>query len=420
MRTAIAFIPLFAALLSLAHGAEPPPGSSTLTMADAVQLAREANPAVRAARIDVDAAEAARRGAGAPVQNPEVSLGAGARITEGGPQADVAVRFEVPLDVGGAARQRRSREAAGLEAARARLAATELEAAVAARLAFAEATAAESRLALADEAVSLAVGIEDAARRRHELGEVSILEPNSAGLDRSSAEAARATRRGELDVAQQRLREVLGMPGGQLLVLVAEPPAAWPGGLARDGEALARDALARRTDLVAAREAEDAAAAGLRVARAEGAPGVSVGAGWEREGDEANIVGGGVSFEIPVQRNQIGVARAGRAADRAGLRTDVLAQQIERDVRAALAAWLAADERYRATSGEALALAETNLHLVLRAYETGEEDLLVVQMMQRQALAARRAAIEAELALRRASALLEGALGEEVLRAPEE
>ena len=131
MRTAIAFIPLFAALLSLAHGAEPPPGSSTLTMADAVQLAREANPAVRAARIDVDAAEAARRGAGAPVQNPEVSLGAGARITEGGPQADVAVRFEVPLDVGGAARQRRSREAAGLEAARARLAATELEAAVA-------------------------------------------------------------------------------------------------------------------------------------------------------------------------------------------------------------------------------------------------------------------------------------------------
>ena len=416
MRYGLVLVLLFPLMLSVALAGEPAPDAVTLTMADAVVRAREANPAVRAARIDVDAADDARRGAGAPVQNPEVSVGAGARLTPAGPQADVEVLLQVPLDVGGAARHRRARESAGLEAARARLVAAELEAAVAARLAFAEAKAAESRLALADEAVVLALGIEAAARRRQELGEVSILEPNSAGLDRSSAEARRATARGELHAAQQRLREVLGMPGGQPLVLVPEPPPAWPAGLSIDGEALAGEAVARRSDLLAAREAEDAAAAGLRAARAEGAPGISVGGGWEREGDEADIVGGGVSFEIPLQRNQIGVARAGRTAGRAELETAVLAQQIERDVRAALAAWLAADERHRATSGEALGLAETNLRLVLRAYETGEEDLLVVQMMQRQALAARGAAIEAHLALQRASARLEWALGREVFR----
>ena len=361
MRAAVAFILPFPLLLSLALAAEPAADALTLTMADAVARARESNPAVRAARVDLEAAEAARRGAGAPVQNPEVSVGVGARLTPAGPQADVEVMLEVPLDLGGTARHRRSREAAGLEAARARLAAVELEAAVAARLAFAEAVAAESRLTLAGEAVALAAGIEDAARRRHELGEVSVLEPNSAGLERSSAEAARATARGGLDVAQQRLREVLGLPGRQPLVLVVEPPAAWPAGLSPDGDALALQAMARRSDLLAAREAEAAAAAGLRAARAEGAPGISIGGGWEREGDEANIVGGGVSFEIPLQRNQVEVARAGGTARRAELDGDVLAQQIERDVRAALAAWLAADERHRATSGEALGLAEAHV-----------------------------------------------------------
>lgn len=416
MKPLVSAILLLPALVSLSLAAEPTADAVTLTMADAVVRARAANPAVLGARIDVEAAEAAHRGAGAPARNPEVSVGAGARLTPGGPQADVEVSLEVPLDLGGAARHRRAQEAAGLEAARARLAAAELEAAVTARLAFAEAIAAEARLELADEAVALASGIEAAARRRHELGEVSVLEPNSAGLDRSSAEARMATARGELHAAQQRLREVLGLPAGQVLVLVVEPPAAWPAGISSDGETLATEAVARRRDLLAAREAEDAAAASLRAARADGAPGIFVGGGWEREGDEANVVSGGVSFEIPLQRNQVEVARAGGTARRAELGAELLAQQIERDVRAALAAWFAAEERHAALSGEALALAETNLRLLLRAYEAGEEDLLVVQMMQRQALEARQAAIEAELALRRASALLERAVGAEVFR----
>jgi outer membrane protein TolC len=61
--------------------ADGPPGPRTLALADAVAVALESNPDVQAARIDVTAGEAARRGAAAPTRNPLISIGAGARLT---------------------------------------------------------------------------------------------------------------------------------------------------------------------------------------------------------------------------------------------------------------------------------------------------------------------------------------------------
>ncbi len=390
------------------------PGPRTLALADAVAVALESNPVVQAARIDVTAAEAARRGAGAPTRNPEISIGAGARFTPDGTGADLGVSFQIPLDLGGTARHRRDRETAGLAEARARLRWAELRVTTATRIAFAEAVAAELRLGLAEEAVALGLEIERAARRRHEIGEVSLLQPNSAALDRAAAEARRASAQGELAEAIQRLQAVLGLPAGDALVLVRASSPAWPTGLETDDGALVARALAGRDDLVAAHEHEIAAVAELRAARSVGVPDLSVGGGWEREGGEADIVGGEVAFEIPLQRNQIQVARAEGGARRASLGASTAEQQVGREVRAALTSWRAAEERHRVTSGEALTLAEANLRLVLRAYESGEEELLPVLMMQRQALTAREAAIDAELAVQRASAELEQALGEAV------
>ena len=88
---------------------------------------------------------------------------------------------------------------------------------------------------------------------------------------------------------------------------------------------------------------------------------------------------------------------------------------MERDVLSALAAWEAAAERQRLLSGEALTLAEESRRLVLRAYETGEEELLAVLAMQQQAITARASAIEADAALQAAHARLEAAIGEPVL-----
>ena len=412
MKLIVMVLALIGLLIGVANAGDAPGGATLLTFAQAVEIAQESNPAVQTALFQVEAAEAARRGAGAPVRNPEVSVGAGARLTPGGPQTDVEVSLQVPLNLGGTARHRRVRESAGLEQARAQLRATKLEVAVATRVAFAEAVAADQRLSLTEEAVALGLEVERSARRRYELGEVSLLQPNSAALDRAAAEARRASARGDLAAANQRLRAVLGLPAEQSLGLVVESGSDWPDGRSTDVEILVTQALLARRDLAAAQEGERAASANLRAAHAAGVPGITLGGGWEREGDEADIIGGTVAFAIPLQRNQIGVARAQFGASRAGLKASTLALQVDRDVRTALAVWRGAEERHRMTSGESLVLATTNMQMVLRAYETGEEELLPVLMMQRQALSAREAAIDAAMALQRASAALELALGE--------
>lgn len=400
------FCVLFALLSGVARAEEP------LTLDAAIALAEESNSALQAARVDLAGAEAAFRAARAPAGNPQISLGAGARFTEAGASADAQVGVTVPIDVGGSGRRVRNREAAELDRARARLASVETAVAVHLRLAFSGAVAAQRRLALAEDGLALAQQIERAARRRHELGETSVLEPTSAALGRTEAEARLLVARAELAAAMQRLRAVVGLPAEEPLVLSPPPVPTWPEDLPRDGEALIALALQSRADLTAARAAEHAAELDVLATLAAGLPPLWLGARWEREGDEAQIFGGSISFALPVQRDQVSVARAEQAAGRAAVDAEALDLQVEREVLAALAAWEAAVERQRLLSGEALTLAEESRRLVLRAYEAGEEELLAVLAMQRQAIAAWASAIEADAALQAAYARLEAAIGQ--------
>lgn len=388
------------------------PQVGSLTLDAAVQSALEQNPDVRRARVAVDSAEAARRGAGAPRSNPAIALEGGPRFGPTGPQADVGVSIEVPLDLGSTGRRRRVAATAGLDAARARLAATELEVATSVRIAFARAIAADGRVQLAADAVVIAEEMERVARRRHELGEVSVLEPNFAALERAAVQRDLLDARVELARAHRTLRALLALPVEAPLALATPPRPAWT------EEGSPSTAWAELTDahpdLVAARDAARTAKANLSAARGAGAPGVSASAGWSREGDEANLVIGGLRFELPVQRNQLAVAQAQGAAGLAHIDAETTALGVPRDLAAALESWEAAEARYALAATDGLPLAEQNLGLVMRAYEAGKEELLGVLLLQRQALDARRAAIDAEFELHRAAAALERAVGKEV------
>ena len=261
--------------------------------------------------------------------------------------------------------------------------------------------------------MSLAEEMERVARRRHELGEVSVLEPNFAALERTDAQAAVLTARRERTAADRALRQLLALPTEEPLLLLAATAPSWPESLAPS----VTDLVARaeqRADLLAARDSRRAADARLDLARADGVPGLSASAGWGREGDDANVVLGGVRFELPFQRNQLGIAEAHRAVGVAAVDADAVALRVVLDVAAALDSWEAAAEQHALATSQALPLAEQNLALVLRAYEAGKEGLLGVLLLQRQALAARRSAIDAEFELHRAAAALERAVGQEV------
>ena len=395
--------------LSAAQGSLAAP----LSLDDAVERALDRNPDVLRARAEVEAAELARRGAGAPSANPALTVEGGPRIGTSGPQADVGVSLEIPFDLGATSRRRRAATSDDLDASRSRLAWTELTVATTTRELIAAALAADGRVALAEGAFALAVEMERVARRRHELGEVSILEPNFAGLERTDAQAALLSARLDRSRAYRSLGALLAIPEGDSLVLADVAVPAWPDSLP---SALPHwtERVADRPDLAAARAAARAADADLAVARGNGAPGLSATAGWAREGDEANLVTGGLRFELPLQRNQLGVAGAQGDAAVAAIDLDTASLAVPRELASALDAWEAAAARYALATGDALPLAEQSLSLVLRAYGAGKEELLAVLLMQRQALTARRAAIDAELALHRAAAALERAVGLEV------
>ena len=388
------------------------PDQAGLTLEAAVARALDSNPAVRGARVAVESAELARRGAGAPRANPTIMVEGGPRFRAGGPEADVSVGIQVPFDLGGTSRRRRTSAAANLDAARARLAVTELEVATSVRVFFAEAVAANGRVRLAADVVALNEEMVRVARRRHELGEVSILEPNFASLELAGARRALLDARVERARADRELRSLLALSASASLALSPSLPPEWP------GESPSESALLQRVEdhpaLVAARDEARTAVAELEVARGTGAPGLWASGSWAREGAEDNLVIGGLQIGLPLQRNQLGVADATRAAGTADIDAEAAELAIPRDLAVALEVWQTAVARHDLAASDALPLADENLDLVMKAYEVGREELLAVLLLQRQALAARRAAIDAELELHRAAAALERAVGQEI------
>jgi|GEM_PF-5390241 len=394
---------------------EEPTGSldEPLTLSSVTSLALAQNPAVRRARVEIEAADLARRGAGAPTANPALTFEGGPRFGPNGPQADVGISLEIPFDLGGTSRRLRASSSAALDAAQARLQWVELGVSTATRVLFAEAVAAGGRTVVAQEAVALAEELERVARRRHELGEVSILEPNFAGLERTQAQGGLLSARLDEARAYRALAGFLALPADATLTLVPPLPPSWKGELPPTVQHLAAQA-ARRPDLASATAQARAADANIEVARGRGAPGLSVAGGWAREGDEANLVTGAVRFELPVQRNQLAVAGARGAAGVATIDAEIASMTVSRELTAAVDGWETAVARYALATEQALPLAEENLRLVLRAYSAGKEELLAVLLMQRQALGARQSAITAQLDLHRAAAALERAIAQEV------
>ncbi len=384
-------------------------------MQAAIDRALVANPAVLRADADLDASRRASAGAGAPTANPSLGFEAGPRIGGGSIGLDVGVGLEVPLDLGGTPAHLRRGAQAALRATDADGRLARLQVVVGVRRAYAEAKAADQRLGLARESLAVAGETERVARRRHELGEVGVLEPNSAALQRLDIELAVLDAENQHAVAFAELRRWLAWDAFTPLVLSDDLVAPTLSDTL-DSEALVAVALETRPELAAADARRAAAGATLRATRAAGAPGVSLLANWAREGDEANIVTGGLTFELPVQRNQLAVAEATGAAANASIDADALRVEIALQVDQATTRWSRAVVRHRLSADEALPLATESLRLLQRAYESGKEDLIAVLLMQTQALQARATAIDAIVELHRAAAALELAAGEELFR----
>ena len=151
-------------------GAHRPARADVLTIDQAVVRAVSDNPDVRSADVDVMAARARLTGARLTSQlNPELDVVSGTRSGEG-ESTDLEVELSQELEVAGQRRHRRAAASSLVESQEARRAHVRARVASETRIAFTQVLAARDRALLADEAVSLARRLDEAATRRFERG----------------------------------------------------------------------------------------------------------------------------------------------------------------------------------------------------------------------------------------------------------
>jgi cobalt-zinc-cadmium efflux system outer membrane protein len=393
---------LWAALLACAL----PMQGKTLTLEEALSLARERGVDGVLARGRVEEARAREARAGRRFQeNPVAEMNGGYRRAE-----DDFLDFEVAVSQGLDPGRRRSARVAGARAAVER---AEAEVEEARRLllrdvrtAFVRQLAAQERIALLARSREAADELLRSTERRSEAGEATDLELNRTRTVAARARSEQGAAEAEATVFSAGLAALLGLPPGETVevrgTLEAAPPADLP-------ELLA--GLDRRPDLRALAAELREAEAGILLGQALARPDLGARAGVARE-EGAEIVTAGVVVTLPLHdRGQetvaVGTARA--AALRQALATTRAAAEAEiHGLHAALAQRAAAVRELEETALPAL---YDNESLALKSFEAGEIDLGELLLIRREILETRLAWLERLLDAALARFELESAAG---------
>jgi len=380
----------------------------TLTLEQALALARERGPRVVSAGARIE--EARARLAGASIllrENPVLEGGAGQRSADDGDDTvDASIGVHQTFELGLPRRARMAGAEAGIERASAARDDSLRRLLREVALAFHGALHAEQSLRLAGSAEDLAAEVARIAERRHLAQDVPILDVNVSRAALSRARSERRVADAALATSVGELRVLLGMDAAERVRIQGDLRSARRFALA-DLLAKARD----RADLraLAAQLAE--AEADVRVARREAWPDLGLGGRYERD-DRDDVVLAEASLELPIFDRANG-ARSEASARARRLRLDLAAAR--RAVSARVEAAFVAHER-RAQAVEeletsALPLLDENESLARRSYEAGELALGELLVIRRETLDTRREYLDRLLEAAVAAVEVESAAG---------
>lgn len=399
---------MLSAVLAPAHAQEHPRALEPvgrLSLAQAVQLALEANPTLAAARLEVEAAGAqVLQGSLRP--NPELTY-----------QADDASRVSrtsmleigVPIETAGKRDARMRTADLGRQVAQSDLEARAIRLRAAVAAAFFDVLAAQEQSALAADSVRLAQRATDIAAKRVAAGKVSPVEETRARVAEAGVRVTQTQADSELRNARRRLTSLWGNPSPQFssaegeVERLAELPAA-----ELIEQRLASSPLLQRAQRELERRSSQV---GLEQSRA--VPDFMLNVGVKRSietpGDQALF---GVKIPLPVaNRNQGNILEALRREDKAREELAATRLALSSDVQQAL-------EHVRARRDEAELLRRDVLPGARSAYdaatigfENGKFSFLEVLDAQRTLFAVKSQYLTALANFHRAQAELESLLG---------
>lgn len=387
-----------------------------LTLAEAVRLGRERSP-FRAAAVAV--ADGARRAAGLAgrVPNPWLELRSenwipGGRDA-GDPDLDSFAVVTAPIELGGKRAARRAVGAAAQGAADADLSRADREAALTVAEHYVEAVRARDLAILLAQQRTSAADLAQVMRRRVEEGYApeADLRKFEAELSRVDAQLLRA--RLALDRAISTLAVLLGEPDTLDSGRLVEP--ALPTPARGDVALLARGAVDRHPEVLAARARVEQARSQLALERANAVPDLAVSGGYKRTaGTDTGVVA--LSFPIPLSdRNQPAVTRADADLRAAALELDGVERLARAEVESMLRRAVALQERAVRVERDFLQPAEVVRTAAQAAFREGGGDVLRLVDAERVYLEAGRDALDLKLDAVVACLRVRLALGEEVV-----
>jgi len=357
----------------------------SLTLEQALARARERTSSVLSARARIEEARA-RLGAASLLlsENPEVDAAAGGWNSREDRSEKVDVGIMQNLELGG-------RRSARIGILRAEIVSSEADAENALREALRDVTASffralqtQERLVLATRAESIAAEILEIARRRHEAGDVALLDLNLAQVAVARARADVHAARSTQAVALGQLRRLLGLPPEQPLQLQGE----LRGSLRHD----LADLLARATDrpdIRALQSQLEAANAEFRLGRALAWPEFGLGGRYEREEGNSTVLGA-VRFTLPLfDRGQGARAVAGARVRRLELELDAARRAVLTEVRTAFEVYDQQRAAVEELEQNALRVLEENESLSRESYEAGQISLAELLVVRREILETR-------------------------------
>ncbi len=377
-----------------------------LTLEQALSLARERAPSVLSARARIEESRG-RLSAASLIRNPEVEAAAGGAISGEPRSAKVDAGFLQDVELGG-------RRSSRIDVARAEMTSSIAEAEDVLRRAQREVAAAFFRGLQAQERLALLAGAEriaeetlEAARRRHESGDVALLDVNVA---RAAAARARSDVHGARSTLAASLAEIQRIAG--VLVGGARP--------ARRKDLLASSIRPRRTCSRKRRSVPTSGPSSPSWMRrmpsfawgeALSWPELGLGALYQREEGQDFLLGA-VRLSLPLFDRGQGVRAEARArAGRLAQELDAKRRAVRIEVRAAYEIYDQQRAAVEELERDALGVVEENEALSKESYDVGQISLIELLLVRRQMLEIRSDYLSRLLEAAIASADLEASAG---------
>jgi outer membrane protein, heavy metal efflux system len=391
---------------------------------DLVQRALASNAELAAVRLDIERARARLRQAGLrpnPTVDFEQTTG---RFTNSPGERETIIGFALPLELGGKRQRRTDLARVELEAAEAEVADRERRLANEVRATYAEALAAIRELQITQELNNLDIQTARIVEVRVTEGEAAPLEQNLLRVEIDRLRARGALVEGRLQAALLTLKSITGTPMGEPLRLREELAAPLFAPPPDSVEAAVDIALRARPDLKLAHLNEEAARAGLRLARAQGTPDLTAFSKYTTNSaifddtpigvlrDKDRLLSFGVAISIPVfNRNQGAKAEAELAISQAQRRREFVEQLVRAQVQSAYKRYEAARSAIATYEQGVLERSNRNITAVRGAYEVGAFRVTELLSEQRRFVDSQREFIEALAEQYRALSDLQAAIG---------